>query len=81
MSAMEYNIWETCLNEHIIRALTSRFTYLTDKDEGLELLRQEKEKGFIYVEALFHKLEIYENNTDTYTTIEDFYPELLSALD
>lgn len=80
MSAMAYNTWENCLNEHIIRALTSRFAYLTDEDEGLHLLKEEKEKGFIYVEELFHKLEIYENNRDTYSTIEDFYPELLSAL-
>lgn len=81
MSAMAYNSWEICLNEHIIRALTSRFAYITDEDEGLRLLREEKEEGFIYVEELFHKLEIYENNRDTYPTIEDFYPELLSALD
>lgn len=80
MKNMAYGSWETCLNEHIIRALTSRFTYHKDKQEGIRALAIEKRNSFIYVEALFNKLDEYENNRDKYPTIEDFYPELLKAL-
>nr|WP_276536536.1 DUF4932 domain-containing protein [Tissierella carlieri] len=81
MRSMAYTNWGTCLNEHIIRALTSRFAYHEDNLDGIKVLEMEKETGFIYVEALFNKLEEYENNRDKYSTIEDFYPELLKSLD
>lgn len=81
MENQAYNNWENALNEHIIRALTSRFAYLTDKDKGLTLLSLEMRNGFMYTNDLFYKLEDYENNRDIYPTFEDFYPELLSVLD
>ncbi|WP_406241687.1 DUF4932 domain-containing protein [Tissierella carlieri] len=81
MRSMAYTNWGTCLNEHIIRALTSRFAYHEDNLDGIRALEMEKETGFIYVETLFNKLEEYENNRDKYSTIEDFYPELLKSLD
>lgn len=81
MKDMAYSNWETCLNEHIIRALTARFAYLENPDEGIRHLEADKENGFIYIKALFNKLEEYENNRDKYPAIEDFYPELLKSLD
>ncbi|MSU01567.1 DUF4932 domain-containing protein [Tissierella pigra] len=81
MKYLAYAEWETCLNEHIIRALTSRFASHENKTKGRNLLKAEEEKNFIYVEALYNKLEEYEDNRDKYPTIEDFYPELLKALD
>lgn len=81
MRSKAYANWDTCLNEHIIRALTSRFVYHEDNLDGIKVLEMEKETGFIYVEALFNKLEEYENNRDKYPTIEDFYPELIKSLD
>lgn len=81
MKSMAYSSWETCLNEHIIRALTARFVYNDGNSEDTNTLYKEKNQGFIYVESLFNKLEEYEKNRDKYPTIEDFYPELLKALD
>lgn len=81
MKNMAYSTWQTCLDEHIIRALTSRFAYHEEESKGIMYLESEKQEDFIYVEALYNKLEEYENNRDKYPTIEDFYPELLKVLD
>ena len=81
MSNMPYENWYDILNEHIIRALTSRFTYNENDLDGLRALREEREQGFIYIDDFFHKLDEYENNRDKYPTIEDFYPQLLQSLD
>ena len=76
-----YTDWETSLNEHIIRALTSRFSYLENNLSGKNALLKEKEDGFIYIDKLFEKLEEYEDNRDKYPTIDSFYPELIKSLD
>jgi len=76
-----YTDWEISLNEHIIRALTSRFSYLENNLSGKNALLKEKEDGFIYIDKLFEKLEEYEDNRDKYPTIDSFYPELIKSLD
>ncbi len=82
MSAQAYPNWEICVNEHLVRAVSTRLTYLKlGKKEGDAALRSEKGSGFIYIEALCSKLEEYEKNRDLYKTLDDFYPEILKSFD
>ena len=80
MNAQAYNNWETCVNEHIIRAVTARMTYLTSgKEAGDQVIAYERANSFFYVPALCESLEYYESHRDTYPTFESYYPELIKV--
>lgn len=82
MTAMAYPHWEVSVNEHIIRAVTTRMAYIREGvEEGVRLMELESSRGFIYVPALAAKLEAYEAQRDRYPDFASFYPELLTAFD
>lgn len=81
MKKQAYGSWYDTLNEHIIRAITTRFAYLESREDGDSTLALEKSRGFRYLDALLEKLNEYEDSRSKYPTFEAFYPELLSALD
>lgn len=75
-----YTSWEQVINESIIRAMTARLTTVErGKSAGESEIANEMKRGFAYVPALVAALERYEAQRHTYTTIADFYPELLSV--
>jgi len=80
MKRQAYGNWVICVNEHIVRAVTTRLAYREiGKEAGKEALRNEKRKSFVYVEALCKRLEQYENQREKYPTFVDFYPELINV--
>ncbi len=78
MKQQAYGTWETCVNEHLVRAVSTRliFRYM-GKEAAEQALQYNKTKGFFYVEALCKRLEQYENQRDKYRTFTDFFPELI----
>jgi hypothetical protein len=75
-----YSNWETCVNEHIVRAVTARLTFIHfGKQAGEDELRDQKSNGFAYIELLCKKLEEYEIRRDKYPTLADFFPEMISV--
>lgn len=82
MDEQAYNKWETCLNEHLVRAVVIRLTEIYDgMDKSLNLIDIESQRGFIYIRELTNLLKNeYEPNRDKYPTFEDFYPEILNLL-
>jgi hypothetical protein len=80
MSRQAYGNWQTCVNEHIVRAVTTRFTYREiGSDAGLRALNSERNRGFAYIQALCDRLVDYERHRDKYSTFVDFYPELIKV--
>lgn len=80
MNKQAYVNWETCVNEHIIRAVTARLTYLNlGKGAGDSMIANERANAFYYVPALCDSLEFYEGHRDTYPTFESYYPELIKV--
>lgn len=80
MTANAYGNWEGTVNEHIIRAVTSRLTLLHDGKTAYDTaIIIEKSRGFYYVEELANKLEEYENNRTKYKSFKEFYPELITV--
>lgn len=80
MTASAYGNWITTVNEHVVRAVTTRLNYLhKGKEEGDRVLLAEKTYGFAYVEALCDKLENYEKNREQYPTFTSFYPRLVET--
>lgn len=80
MKKQAYGNWESTVNEHIIRAVTTRLTYLyIGETEGDKQLEWEKERGFIYIESLCEKLKKYESAKTDYSSFAEFYPELIKG--
>lgn len=81
MQKKAYGNWRTCVNEHIVRAFTTRMAYRFDGQEaGDRVLQQEKDGGFVYIAPLVNALERYEANRSRYPTLGDFYPELMKTM-
>ncbi len=82
MEAHYYRNWVTCVNEHIVRAVTTRMAYINSGDKmGDKVMQNEVDRGFVYIGALTDKLKEYESNRDRYPTFADFYPTLISAFE
>lgn len=80
MSKQAYPNWQICVKEHIVRAVTTRLSYIyLGKQAGDDALKYEKRCGFYYIDGLCNKLEYYEKNRDKYASFEDFYPELINV--
>ena len=91
MERYAYGEWETCVNEHIIRAVVAKFNekVIGQDADGVigqvvgqlvaeKMLSYEVEIGFVYIRGIYELLNVYENNRDKYPTFEDFYPEILN---
>ncbi len=79
-SAGGYMNWQTCVNEHIIRAITCRlFHSEMGTEAGEQALAAERERGFRYIDAIHSRLLEYEGNRSTYSTLRSFYPEIVAA--
>lgn len=80
MKANAYTDWETCVNEHIVRAVTARLLLIHDSgDIYRKTLGQERTNGFYYINDLCDKLAEYETNRDKYGSFDEFYPELINV--
>ena len=82
MKSHAYGSWETTVNEHIVRAITTRLTYIHRGQKlGDSIKKQERTRGFVYIDALMEKLEEFESSREKYPTFEDFYPELIKVFE
>lgn len=80
MNAIGYGNLPTFINEHIIRAVVARLVLAQmGAEESEAILKKEEESGFAFIRPLYEKLAEYESNRGLWPSIEDFYPELLSA--
>lgn len=83
MSKEAYTTWESCVNEHIIRAIQIR---LVERNLGVqqarELLNNELTNRYIYIEPLIEILKEFEKQRDEkQITFSDFYPQLINLFD
>lgn len=82
MRSQAYPVWEICVNEHVVRSLTTRYCYLkVSKEAGDSELKYERQRGFYYVPALCESLKYYEKNRDKYKSFAEFYPELIKVFE
>lgn len=82
MTDMAYSNWEVCLNEHIIRAINVKFTESNfGKEKAMEQLDYEYKHGFVYIKPLYEAVCNYESKREQYKRFDQYYPELLKALE
>lgn len=78
MQAQAYTSWETCVNEHLVRAVVIR---LMLKLRGVSyknmVINYELSNGFKYISRLDSLFAEYENDRIQYSTFEGFYPRII----
>ncbi|WP_066496565.1 DUF4932 domain-containing protein [Abyssisolibacter fermentans] len=80
MKKQAYGRWDACVNEHIVRAITSRLSSKEfGEDASINELKYHRKRSFFYIDALYEKLDEYENNRSKYKTFKDFYPCLIDV--
>lgn len=75
-----YMNWQTCVNEHIIRAITCRLVHSeVGPEAGEQALAAERKRGFRYIDPIHSMLLEYEANRSRWNTLSSFYPEIVAA--
>ncbi len=71
-------VWEICVGEHIVRAITTRISAgrYGEAKARKEVAVHEK-KGFLFTGALCDRLRTYERRRDVYPSLASFFPVLL----
>ena len=73
-----YSGWTNIVNEHLIRAFTSRaYAILDGEERGLQKLGGEERAGFQYVRPIYELFKEYEAHRDIYPDFRSFYPRIL----
>jgi hypothetical protein len=71
--------WQECINEFIIRAITTQLAYNEADDIGLQAYEKEKSRGVSYLDGLLEKIRYYQLTRDLYPTFESFYLNILDV--
>ena len=71
--------WQECINEFIIRAITTQLAFNESETSGQQYYTKEKSRGVCYLDALLGSLNNYHQNRTTYPALENFYSEVLAV--
>jgi len=71
--------WQECINEFIIRAITTQIAFNEAEESGLQAYEKEKSKGVSYLDSLLNKIRYYQSNRETYSTLESYYLNILDV--
>jgi hypothetical protein len=82
MRAQAYDEWQSVVKEHLTSAVACRLAAQKFGEEYAELnfVRPGKGKRWIYFNPLLAALKEYEKNRAEYPMLEDFMPQIVSAL-
>lgn len=73
-------IWGECIDEHVVRAVTTRLAFFEYGAEARDRrLQNEVASGFIFTPAIAKRLEGYEAHREKYATIVDYFGEIAHA--
>jgi hypothetical protein len=72
--------WEECLNENVVRAVTTFLAFRDNPEAGQQALQKEVNRGAVLVPEILEALRSYSSARDRYPTLESYYPVLLDRL-
>jgi CubicO group peptidase (beta-lactamase class C family) len=70
--------WQECINEFVIRSVTTHLAAKTSPEEGRNYYEKEKSRGVSYLDSLIKRINIYDLNREKYPTFESFYYAILT---
>ena len=81
MKSQAYSKPQTMMNETFVRACSTRYLITHGYDQSKEeLIQYQESRGFMMVRSLVDVLEMREKNQAQYTTMDDFMPEIIKAI-
>jgi hypothetical protein len=82
MRSQAYTNWQTVLCESLVRASVVRYMRANDtRRKALAEIREQHDRGFVWVEDLSNLLAEYEKHRDQYPTLEAFMPRIVAFFD
>lgn len=72
--------WQECVNEFIIRGITTHLAYRDNEQTGVASYNVEKAKGVSCLDALLEAVDRYQRERERYPTLGSFYPLLLDVM-
>ncbi|WP_051568553.1 DUF4932 domain-containing protein [Crocinitomix catalasitica] len=79
MNKQAYGNWKTMYDEALVRSAVIKYMkdHNFDKKTIENELKEQINSSFLWTDDLVKELERYDNNRDTYPTIESFMPEII----
>ncbi len=71
--------WQECVNEFIIRSITTQLAYNESEESGLKSYKYESNRGVSYLDSLLKEIEYYQKNRKIYATFESYYQKILDV--
>jgi hypothetical protein len=71
--------WQECINEFIIRAITTQLAFNESEESGLQAYEKEKAKGVSNMDSLLNKIRYYQSNRESYPTLKSYYLNVLDV--
>lgn len=71
--------WQECINEYVIRAVTTHLAYNDSADAGAREYEKESSRGVSLMDELLEQIRRYESARETFPTFESFYPNILKV--
>jgi hypothetical protein len=71
--------WQECINEFVIRAITTHIAYNETEEAGAWAYEKEKSKGVSSLDSLLSRINHYQANRETYPTFESYYLKILDT--
>lgn len=71
--------WQECINEFVIRAITTCLAYYDSEEAGNKAYAREKSRGVNCLDELLKNIRLYESERDTFPTFDSFYPTILKV--
>jgi hypothetical protein len=71
--------WQECVNEYIIRAVTTYLAFQDGEADGQAALEAERGRNVAFIDALLASIRDYASHREQYPTLDDYYPRLLET--
>jgi hypothetical protein len=71
--------WQECINEFVIRAVTTHLAFRESADAGVRAYQKESARGVCLLDGLLEQIRLYESERDSFQAFESFYPKILEV--
>jgi len=71
--------WQECINEYVIRAVTTHLAYNDSEDAGAREYEKESSRGVVLLDELLEQIRRYESSREAFPSFESFYPNILKV--
>jgi Domain of unknown function (DUF4932) len=71
--------WQECINEFVVRSVTTYLALRADTATGSEFYKKEKERGVCLLDQLLDRIKVFQANRNFFPTFDDYYIQVLDV--